>query len=323
MAVFKPKDSTGRVVVVGSLNMDLVVEAQRFPEPGETFEGERFYTAPGGKGANQAVAAARLATQPNCVDMVGMIGPDVFGRQLLETLDGFGVGRRCVRMSDGEASGIALIFIDGSRENYIVLVPGANARCGLGQVMDAGALLEGASVLLVQQETPLDVTLECMKTARSLGVTTILDPAPFRKDAPEGFLGPVDIITPNQHEAAQLTGMKVASPEDARRAADFLHNQGVPAVIVTLGAAGCYAVSEPFTGWVEAFEVQPVATVAAGDAFNGGLASGLASGLTLERAIQLASAAAAISVTRPGAQESMPDRRETEEFLASRLGRTP
>jgi len=314
----RPANRTGKIVVVGSLNMDLVIEASRFPNPGETFEGDRFYTAPGGKGANQAVAAARMAGAPGIVEMVGLVGSDVFGTQMLDVLDRYGVGRNGVRVAEGESSGIALIFIDASKENYVLPVFGANARCGPEQVADAERMLNGAAVLLVQQEAPLDVTLTAMRAAREQGVTVVLDPAPAREDAPEGFLEPVDIVTPNQLEAEQTTGFRVDGPEEAPAAAKALRDRGVPAVIVTLGGDGSYVASDEFTGFVNAFDVRPVATVAAGDAYNGGLAAGLASGLSLEQAVRLASAGAALSVTRPGAQESMPTRAEAEELLASR-----
>ena len=308
----------GRIVVVGSLNMDLVIEAARFPKPGETFEGERFYTAPGGKGANQAVAAARMAGAPGIVEMVGLVGSDVFGAQMLDVLDRYGVGCGGVRVVEGESSGIALIFIDASRENYVLPVYGANARCGPGQVADAEGALDGAAVLLVQQEAPLDVTFLTMQAARKRGVTVVLDPAPARENAPEGFLELADIVTPNQLEAEQMTGVRVSGPEDAPAAAKALRDRGVPSVVVTLGGDGSYVASGEFTGYVEAFDVRPVATVAAGDAFNGALAVGLASGMPLERAVRLASAGAAISVTRPGAQESMPSREEAEALLDSK-----
>ena len=310
-------DATGRIVVVGSLNMDLVIEASRFPDPGETFEGDRFYTAPGGKGANQAVAAARMAGGPGIVEMVGLVGSDVFGAQMLDVLDRYGVGRAAVRIAEGESSGIALIFIDASRENYVLPVFGANAHCGPEQVADAERLLDGAALLLVQQEAPLDVTLASMRAARERGVTVVLDPAPARESVPEGFLEPADIVTPNQLEAGQMTGVRVEGPQHAPVAANALRDRGVPAVIVTLGRDGSYVASDEFTGFVDTFDVQPVATVAAGDAFNGGLAAGLASGLPLEQAVRLASAGAALSVTRSGAQESMPTRDEAAALLAS------
>ena len=307
----------GRIVVVGSLNMDLVIEASRFPDPGETFEGDRFYTAPGGKGANQAVAAARMVGGTGTVEMVGLVGSDVFGAEMLDVLDRYGVGRARVRVAEGESSGIALIFIDGSKENYVLPVFGANARCGPQQVADAEEVLDGAAVLLVQQEAPLDVTFAAMQTARDQGVTVVLDPAPARDNVPDGFLESADIVTPNQLEARHMTGIAVDGREDAPAAAGALRERGVRAVIVTLGGDGSYVASDEFTGFVAAFEVRPVATVAAGDAFNGGLAAGLASGLPLEQAVRLASAGAALAVTRPGAQESMPTREEAEELLAS------
>jgi len=312
------EERAGRVVVVGALNMDLVIVASRFPEPGETFEGDRFYTAPGGKGANQAVAAARMAGRPGLVEMVGRVGSDVFGTRMLQILDQCGVGRTGVEIGEGESSGIALIFIDGSGENYVLPVYGANGLCGPRQAADAGRVLDGASVLLVQQETPLEATLAAMQAARRHGVTVVLDPAPTRAQTPEDFLEPVDIITPNRLEATQMTGIEVDGPRDAAQAAQVLRDRGLPAAIVTLGAEGSFVATDGFTGFVPVFDVRPVATVAAGDAFNGGLAAGLASGMSLEEAVHLASAGAALSVTRPGAQESMPTRQEAEDLLSTR-----
>ena len=309
---------SGRIVVVGSLNMDLVIEASRFPNPGETFEGDRFYTAPGGKGANQAVAAARMAGVPGVVDMVGLVGSDVFGTQMLDVLDRYTVGRDGVRVAQGESSGVALIFIDASKENYVLPVLGANGSCGPDQVTDAERALDEAAVLLVQQEAPLAVTLAAMRAARERGATVVLDPAPARENTPGGFLEAAHILTPNQLEAEHLTGVRVDRPEEAPAAATVLRERGVPTVIVTLGRDGAYVDGDQFTGYVDPFSVRHVATVAAGDAFNGGLAAGLASGVSLERAVLLASAGAALSVTRPGAQESMPTREEAEKLLDTR-----
>ena len=307
---------TGRIVVLGAINMDLFVEAARFPRAGETFEGDRFYTGGGGKGANQAIAAARLAGA-GVVEMVGQVGGDPFGRELLENFERAGVGRRFVKVDESRSSGIALIFIDRSKENYVLPVYGANGTCGDEQIADARGALNGASVLLVQQETPLDVSHAAMEAARDQGVTVLLDPAPVR-ELPDGFVEAADIVAPNQIEAQAITGISVTDAATAAEAASALRARGVPIAIVKLGEDGCYVDSDGCTGHFPAFAVTPVATVAAGDAFCGALAAGLAEGMLLQDAVRFANAAGALCVTKPGAQDSMPSREEVEELLGRR-----
>jgi ribokinase len=309
---------TGRIVVAGGINMDLFMEAERFPRPGETFEGERFSTGGGGKGANQAVAVARIAGRTNAVEMVGRVGDDLFGEELLRNLRGYGVGVAGVEVARGESSGVALIFSDATKQNRVLPVYGANAGCGDAQVKVATLLLEGAAALLVQQEVPLDVTLRCMKAAHARGVAVILDPGPAR-DLPDGFLLAADIVHPNQVEAEALSGIEVTTVDLAKRAASAIRRQGVRVVIVKLGAGGCFVDSKEFTGHVPTFEVEVVATVAAGDAFAGGLAVGLSEGLSLREAVVMANAAGALCVSKPGAQDSMPPRDEVDAMI--RTGR--
>ncbi len=311
---------SGRIVVVGGINLDLFIEASRFPRAGETFEGDRFYTGGGGKGANQAIAAARLAG-PDSLEMVGKVGNDAFGQELLANFDRYGVGRGRVRVDPDRSSGIALIFMDESRENYVLPVYGANSGCDDRQVADAREALEDAAVLLVQQEIPLRVTAAAMEAARAAGVTVILDPAPVR-ELPEGFpkglVEAADIVAPNQIEAEAVTGVRVSDVESAAEAASALRARGVRVAIVKLGSDGCYVDSAAMTGHVPAFEVEPVATVAAGDAFAGGLAVGIAEGMVLRDAVQLATAVGALCVTKPGAQDSMPTREEVDRLLEKR-----
>jgi ribokinase len=307
---------TVRIVVVGGINMDLFLEAERFPRPGETFEGERFSTGGGGKGANQAVAVARVAGRANAVELVGRVGDDLFGAELLRNLRSYGVGVAGVEVVRGESSGVALIFSDATRQNRVLPVYGANATCGDGQVAAATALLEGASALLVQQEIPLDVTLRCMRAARARGVTVILDPGPAR-ELPGGFLPTADIVHPNQVEAEALSGIEVKTVDSAARAAAEIRKQGVGVVIVKLGPDGCFVDSEELRGHVPTFDVEVVATVAAGDAFAGGLAVGLSEGLGLPEAVVMANAAGALCVSRPGAQDSMPSRDEVDAMVRS------
>jgi ribokinase len=302
--------SAGRIFVIGSTNMDLFVEAVRFPRPGETFEGQRFYTGGGGKGANQAMAAGRLAG-PGRVEMVGRVGSDGFGEQLLANFKRSGVGHGGVEVGADEASGVALIFIDGNRENYVVPVYGANAGCGPNQVDAALPLLSGAAVLITQQEVNTDVSAAIAREARARGVTVILDPAPVRAEA-GALRAAADIVTPNQLEAEAITGVEVTDVASAAKAASAMRASGVPIAIVTLGEQGCFVDSDALTALFPAPLVTPVATVAAGDAFAGALATALSEGCDLASSITFATKAGSLSVTKDGAQESMPWRAELD-----------
>lgn len=302
--------NAGRIVVLGSINMDLFIEASRFPRPGETFEGDRFYTGGGGKGANQAIAAARLSGAGR-VDMVGRVGDDGFGQQLLANFERSGVRSECVETGEGSASGIALIFIDGDRENYVLPVYGANAGCGSIQADAATRLLDGASVLMLQQEVSTSVSIAVAQRARASGVTVLLDPAPARVGS-EGLQACADIITPNQLEAEAITGIEVNDVASAFKAAQAMRASGIPIAIVTLGEQGCVVDSGSLKEHMPAPLVTPVATVAAGDAFAGALATALSEGQGLADAIGFANKAGALSVTKDGAQESMPWRAELE-----------
>ncbi len=305
-----------KIVVFGALNMDLIVETPRPAGPGETAEGTRFYTAPGGKGGNQAVAAARLAEGADRVLLVGRIGDDVFGAELRSYLEKQRVNTKYVQTDIGQSSGIAVIFVEPDGENYVNPVYGANARCDDWQYGDAKEAMKKAAVLLVQQETPL----EAMQAAREMGVKVVLDPAPAR-DLPDGFLESADILTPNQLEAEALAGLPVTGPEDAATAARRIRDLGIPIVIVTLGEQGAYVESEEYSGHVPAFETPVAASVAAGDAFNGALGYALCEGMPLRDAVRFGSAAAAVSVSRPGSQESMATREEVDAVLTGRRRR--
>jgi ribokinase len=304
------------VVVFGGLNMDLIVEAREIAAPGETREGDRFLTTPGGKGGNQAVAAARILEGRAAVEMVGLVGDDRYGEELRRYLEAAGVGVGGVGIAPDATSGVAVIMIDGRGENSVNAVYGANLA-----VNEATAeLLRAAapSVLLVQQELPRAATLAAMRVARELGATVILDPAPSRDDGASLF-ALATIVTPNQPEARDLTGIEVVDPDSARGAARAVRDRGVPTAIVTLGELGVWVESAEHSTLVAAPPVEAVATVGAGDAFNGALAAGLVLGLDLVEAARLGVAAASLSVTRPGAQESMPARAEVEAMLA-RMG---
>ena len=300
------------IVVFGSVNIDLVAKVRRFPNPGETLSGEKFFTAAGGKGANQAVAAARLGVSTH---LVGRVGSDVFGSQMLAGLQAAGV--KCDRLlaDDTTHSGVASIVVDDSGENSIIIIAGANGQIDASDVERLEEVLPNATALLLQLEIPLPAVFSAAQTAKKAGVPAILDPAPAPETFPAELYPLIDIITPNEVEAAQLTGLPVYSPETAAEAARILRRRGVKNAIVKLGDRGvvCATPNETFT--VPAFSVRAIDTVAAGDAFNGGLAAALDIGKNLQRAIIWGAAAGAISVTRTGAQPSLPDREIFEAFL--------
>ena len=304
------------VVVLGGLNMDLIVETPQPAVPGETREGTNFSTTPGGKGGNQAVAAARILDDRAPVGLVARVGGDAFGDELRSQLVGAGVDVGHVRSDAESASGVAVVFIDPAGENSVNAVYGANARCDRQQVSDALTALADASVLLVQQEIPLDVTLEVMRAAHDSGVTVILDPAPTRETLPDGFLAAADVLTPNEHEAGDLCGFAVVDADSARAAARQLRGAGPSTVIVTLAEAGAWVEAEGVSELVAVPVVDAVATVGAGDAFNGGLAAALAQELDLRAAVRVGVATGALCVTQPGAQTAMPVRADVDALLA-------
>lgn len=299
----------------GSINLDLVTRTPRLPLPGETLVGHSFATVPGGKGANQAVAVARLGVP---TEMVGRVGGDTFGQDLLNGLKSSGVGCDRVLVDPTAHSGVAAITVDDSGENNIVIVAGANGQMGAADVDRLMPLLSQAKVLLLQLEVPLPAVVAAAAAARAAGVTVILDPAPARSDLPEQLYASIDLITPNQVEASQLVDFPVIDLETATQAAQVLQQRGMDTVIVKLGRQGALCLSPTQTFVVPAFPVQAVDTVAAGDAFNGGLAAGLAIGMPLLQATTQAAAVAALSVTKAGAQPSLPTREELEVFRGLR-----
>ncbi len=298
--------------MLGSINMDLNVVAPRLPAPGETITGERFYTSPGGKGANQAVAAAKLGAS---VRMVGRVGKDAFGDALTASLRSYGIDVSGVARDSRNASGIASILLDSKGQNYIIAVYGANMACDDQQVEAAKAALDGADALFLQLEVPIDVSLEAARYARSKGVRVVWDPAPARKLPPEVFAS-LDVLTPNQHEAAALTGIEVADARSAERAADALLGTGAPTAVVKLGEQGVFYATAGERGHVLPFEVEVVDTVGAGDAFGAGMVIALCEGKSLREAVRYGAAAGALAVTKRGAQEAMPSRDEVDALLA-------
>ena len=297
--------------------MDLIVDTPRLAGPGETAEGTRFYTTPGGKGGNQAVAAARLAQSPGSVKMVGRIGDDGFGEEMAEFMRNEGIDTSLLRRTENIASGIAVIFILPDGENHVNPVYGANALCDEQQSTDVAGVLAGAGVLLCQQEVPFPATKASIDAAAKAGVMVVLDPAPVR-EVQDGFYDSVTVLTPNQGEASSMAGVDVIDVASARLAAVKIRDTGIETVIVTLGDQGAWVESEGVSELLDPFNVDVVATVAAGDAFNGGFGVGIASGMSLLDAARLGMAAGAVCVSRDGAQEAMATRAEAEALLASR-----
>lgn len=301
------------VVVFGSINMDLVVRTPRLPAPAETITGHEFFTAPGGKGANQAVAAARLGVPTY---MVGRVGGDAFGQELRQNLAGAGADVSAVFTDPAVSSGVAVIGVDDNAQNNIIIVPGANGRVGQDDLARLDAALAGAKVLLLQLEVPLEAVAAAARLAHQRGITVVLDPAPAQALPAELYIL-VDILTPNEVEAGQLAGAAVKSQADAATAAKKLLELGVQTAIIKMGAAGVlYVQAGGDSTFVPAFKVQAVDTVAAGDAFNGGLAAALLEGKSLPEAIRWGAAAGALSATKMGAQPSMPARAEFDAFLS-------
>lgn len=295
------------VVVVGSLNMDLIVRAPRLPVGGETLAGHDFSTAPGGKGANQAVAAARLGAR---VAMVGCVGDDAYGSELRDGLLAEGIDCSAVEVAGGVPSGIASILVDDAGQNAIVIVAGGNGEMSPARVERHEALLANAEVVIVQLEVPAATVEATLSRAHALGRTVILNPAPAVGPLPAHWYGMVDYLIPNESEAALLTGLPVDSPETALQAAQRLLEAGARRVLITLGRQGVLYADAGRHLHVPVTPVVAVDTTAAGDTFVGGFAAGLAEGISLEAAIALGQQAAALAVTRPGAQPSIPYRHE-------------
>jgi ribokinase len=303
------------IVVLGSLNMDIVALGPRLPQPGETLLGSHFHTAPGGKGANQAYAAAKLGGAGSTV-MLGRVGEDDFGRQMIANLASVGCAVEGVRSVPG-ASGVALILIAEAGQNSIVVVAGANA-CFLPEHIQADAqLLRGARYALLQMEVPMPTTIAGARAARAAGMEVILDPAPVPERVPAELLQFVDVLTPNETEASRLMGASAGdvSVDEARTIAGALQARGVRHVIIKLGAQGCLLLEGGTATHVPAPLVKAVDTMGAGDIFNAAFAVACSEGATRLDACQFAVHAAATSVTRIGYQAGVPTRAELEAYL--------
>lgn len=291
--------------------MDMVVRTSRAPEAGETLLGQGFALSPGGKGANQAVAAARLGAK---VTMIGSVGRDAFGSEMLEIMRQENVDTEHITQSDSQATGVASIVVDGEGENRIIVVPGANLALGPEDIQGLENVISGADIIVMQLETDLQMCGQAASLAQRNGIPVILNPAPARELSPE-ILRHVTYLTPNETEAGILAGIEVNSMETAEQAGRSLLQKGVQNVIVTLGSKGALIVNAAGSVHVQGFPVQAVDTVAAGDSFNGALAFQLTAGVALEEAVRFANAVGALAVGKQGAIPSLPKLQEVERFL--------
>ncbi len=299
-----------KIVVVGSSNTDMVIKMDRLPGPGETLIGGEFIMAAGGKGANQAVAAARLGGE---VTFIARVGTDIFGQQAIEGFRQEEIHTDFIVQDERYPSGVALIFVDQGGENSIGVASGANGQLSIEDVAAARAEMEAAKVLLLQLETPIETVRYAARTAKEMGVKVILNPAPARALDDE-LLGNITVLTPNETEAELLAGISITDDASTREAAARLKQRGVENVIITLGAKGAMVITDEGAQQIPTKEVKAVDTTAAGDAFNGALAFALAEDKSLEEAVRFANLAGALSATRMSAQPSMPTLEELQQF---------
>ncbi|MCK2083670.1 ribokinase [Aeromonas sp. 3925] len=302
-----------RLVVLGSVNADHVLRVPHFPRPGETLTGHSYQVVPGGKGANQAVAAARLGAE---VSFIARIGDDAIGRQMKAGFAADGIEVSAVEQDERLPTGIAIIYVSDEGENSIGLSTEANGALDTAMVRRHEALIAGAHTLLLQLEVPLDSVLEAARLARAHGTRVVLNPAPAQPLSPD-LLALVDLITPNQTEAELLTGVKVTDEVSAAQAAARFHQMGIADVMITLGSQGVYCSNGRQQVLIAGFRVEAVDTTAAGDTFNGALLAAELAGASFQDAVRFAHGAAALSVTRFGAQSSIPGKQEVDTFLQS------
>ncbi|ENO0300620.1 TPA: ribokinase [Enterobacter asburiae] len=304
--------TAGNLVVLGSINADHILNLESFPTPGETVTGNQYQVAFGGKGANQAVAAGRSGAN---IAFIACTGDDDTGERVRKQLASDNIDIAPVSVVAGESTGVALIFVNAEGENVIGIHAGANAALTTERVEAQRAIIAGAEALLMQLESPVESVLAAAKIAHENHTTVVLNPAPARVLSDE-LLALVDIITPNETEAEKLTGICVENDDDAARAARALHDKGIGTVIITLGSRGVWASVNGEGRRMPGFKVKAIDTIAAGDTFNGALVTALLEGKRMDDAIRFAHAAAAIAVTRKGAQPSVPWRKEIDEFLS-------
>lgn len=301
-----------KLVILGSVNVDHILNVAHFPHPGETISGNQYQMVFGGKGANQAVAAGRCGAN---ITFLACLGNDDIGQSAKAQLITDKIDTDCIELIDDEATGVALIFVNQQGENVIGIHAGANGRLNREYVERYNTVIKKADALLMQLESPLDSVLKAAQIAKQESVQVILNPAPAQT-LPDELLSLVDIITPNETETEYLTGVKVIDDESAQHASNILHDKGIETVLITLGSRGVWVSQNNQGTMVPAFKVTAIDTIAAGDTFNGAFITALLEGLPMMKAIKFAHAAAAIAVTRAGAQPSIPWRHEIEAFLS-------
>lgn len=291
-----------KLCVIGSLNTDLVAVVERFPRPGETIGGKDFSTFPGGKGANQAVALGKLGAD---VQMMGKLGDDLYGRQYLKVLEKAGVGSGGIGTAKDTASGIAVIEVEVSGENRIIIIPGANGKVDPGFIDSRLEMIAGCDIFLLQLEIPMETVCHTIKLLKGMGKVVILDPAPAR-ELPDEVLSGLDYITPNETELEILTGKHIKNEADLAAAAGELLDKGVGTVVAKAGKRGAYIIDRDNFIYSPSYDVKVVDTTAAGDSFNAGFAFALANGLSIKECGAYANATASLSTTGKGAQSAMP-----------------
>lgn len=303
--------SVHRICVVGSANIDLTFRTSRFPKPGETLTGHALHQGMGGKGANQAVAAARLGAD---VTFIACIGNDAFGNAAINAYQAEGIQASFIRQAEDQPTGTAAILVDDDAENCIIVVAGANAGLSVEDVKAASSMIEQSHVVLCQLETPADAAVEAFRLARAANVLTVLTPAPAEHITDE-LLALCDVCVPNKTEISAMTGQTIETEADALRAAEQLRDRGVKRVALTMGGDGVLILDESGHTHIPAIKVNAVDTTGAGDAFTAALAVSLAHGMTLTESARRASTAAAISVTRHGTQTAFPTLKEVNEWI--------
>ena len=304
------------ITVLGALNMDLIMDLERPAKPGETVVGEKFYTAPGGKGGNQAVAAARVSKM-NSVNFLGSVGNDSYGTELTDYLENENIITSNINIDKNNHSGIAIIFTDKNGENYVNAVYGANEIRNNKIISSFDKNIKNTKILITQNEMDEKITLSCMEIAIKNNIPIILDPAPFKQSLKNEYYKMADIITPNEIEAEYMTGIEIKNIDDAKKAGSKLFDQKIKNIIITLGENGAFLVNNETEKYYPPHSVREVkASVGAGDAFTGILGASLSSGMILDEAIKIAIVGSALSTTKDGAQESMPYYSEIEEIIA-------
>jgi ribokinase len=299
------------ILVFGSINMDITAYVPRIPKPGETLHGFSYITVPGGKGNNQAVCCARLGAETK---FIGRVGNDAFGPEILDIISRENVDTSQIFIDDEHGTGLATITVDEAAENAIVVIAGANMGFDKSDIERAVSVMEGANVILHQLEVTHDINFEVIREAKKRGLTVILDPAPIYP-IPDDIFPLIDFITPNETETEGIIGFKPSNQEEAAKAAEVLKEKGVKTAIIKMGSQGAYYDSPEGSGFMKAFKVAPIDTVAAGDAFNGGLAVAISEDKSIREAVRWGAAAGAIATTRRGALPAMPHREELLKLL--------